>query len=178
MARKVIDLGGGLIKKFPSLEYPAPAPINTGFDDPDAFSCYSDYLAYAQTLKEVEVWDDCSWATRQVLCPILQFSYVQNTPTIIMPYMRPLMSEKEALQVDSDSAFSTLVETAYKLGCDDYQIERFYQGVLKNCESFNLSVDDILNNLSNIGFTRMLGLRVIDYGLTTDMIELKEDFPA
>ena len=49
------------------------------------------------------------------------------------------------------------------------QYKNFAEKVSYLCEDFNLREDDIFLNPSNIGYHPVLGLRIIDYGLTNDI---------
>ena len=47
----------------------------------------------------------------------------------------------------------------------------FIEKVLQFCEDYDMNENDTLLNLNNLGWNPVFGARIIDYGLSNEMIE-------
>ena len=66
------------------------------------------------------------------------------------------------------------MELNYRLsqkGMTDNEIGDFIEKVLQFCEDYDMNENDTLLNLNNLGWNPVFGARIIDYGLSNEMIE-------
>ena len=70
----------------------------------------------------------------------------------------PLMDEVEAMKVAEDKCISKIVEIAGQLGATTTEIDDFFHKLKILCNSTDLVIEDILHNLSNIGYHPNFGL--------------------
>lgn len=125
--------------------------------------------AIIQQYNELYIYNEATPEERSILAPQVKVAYsLLNLPDIYYPKFRPLMEEKEVWSLnerDLNIKFGSRLQW-FGISFDDYK--KFIDGVVDLCEEFNLREDDILLNPSNIGYHPVLGLRIIDYGLTND----------
>lgn len=167
--RKVVKMGG--------LVYKTPFITNLNFEINSLEEVKQlkntlttqEYDGLYQNLYEVELWDVLPWEYRRILCPIL--NYDAKTYTLTMLCIPPLMDEVEAMKVAEDKCISKIVEIAGQLGATTTEIDDFFHKLKILCNSTDLVIEDILHNLSNIGYHPNFGLRVIDYGLSQELLE-------
>lgn len=129
-----------------------------------------EYLALYQSLFEKEVWENSSWKERQVLAPLVDFFYDNNNcPVLVFPRFLPLATEQQAFSIEDDDCFGELYETLVLNGVDDDDIGNFIENIVSICEEYDLNEDDILYNLSSLGWNSTFGARVIDFGLSNEI---------
>lgn len=162
-----------LIKKTVNIEDKIPRIQNLAeLSDYKSELSRISYLSIYQSLKEVEIWNDCSWEQRSILAPIIDFYYDElNRPVIIYPYFEPLGSESEIYRFEEEDAIKELHQRLLLKGMEDEEIGEFIQKVLNLCEDFDLVEEDIITNLNNIGWSDIFGVRIIDFGLDNTIIE-------
>lgn len=130
-----------------------------------------EYYCLYQTFLELEIYSSASYEQRNFLAPPIKVTYDnKNVPIVVFPYLQPICTIKQAHELEEDEVFEVLTDKLYKLGMPDDQIGEALEGISDLCEEFNLSVDDILGNLSNCGYNSILGFRVLDYGLDEEFI--------
>lgn len=116
------------------------------------------------------MYNDAAEVFREILAPqcSVLYSNPHNLPAIIYPKFTPLMEEEKVWQTKIEDLPILLGITLERFGIsfDDYK--KFIDTAVDLCEEYNLREDDILLNPSNIGYHPVLGLRIIDYGLTED----------
>lgn len=131
-----------------------------------------EYLSLYQTLAEKELWDDCSWEERGILAPIVHFFYdLNNRPVLVYPRFEPLATEEETFRFEEEEVGMELNYRLSQKGMTDSEIGDFIEKVLQFCEDYDLNENDTLLNLNNLGWNPVFGARVIDYGLSNEMIE-------
>lgn len=131
-----------------------------------------EYLSIYQSFTEAKIWNDASWEERQILSPLLNFYYDHNwCPVLIYPRFEPLVSETQSFRFEEDEILGELHRHLAVRGMSDDEIGDFIEKVLSFCDNYDMNEDDILYNLNNLGWNPIFGVRVIDFGLTNEMIE-------
>ena len=126
--------------------------------------------AIIQQYNELYIYNEATSEEREILAPQVKVVYsLFNLPDIYYPKFYPLMDEKEVWSLNERDLSVKLGSRLQSFGVSFFDYKKFVDGVVDLCEEFNLREDDILLNPSNIGYHPVLGLRVIDYGLTEDM---------
>lgn len=131
-----------------------------------------EYLSLYQTLAEKELWDDCSWEERGILAPVVHFFYdLNNRPVLVYPRFEPLATEEEIFRFEEEEIGMELNYRLSQKGMTDNEIGDFIEKVFLFCENYDMNENDTLLNLNNLGWNPVFGARVIDYGLSNEMIE-------
>lgn len=126
-----------------------------------------EYLAVAQSYNEIKVWEDATWEERKYLAPLLGVRYdYNNAPILAFPKFEPLCSEREANRFEESEIIEEFHKRLGVKGLEDYQIGKIIEGFYQVCHEHCLNADDVIENLSNIGWHPVLGCRIIDYGLS------------
>lgn len=125
--------------------------------------------AIIQQYNELYIYNEATPEERAILAPQVKVVYsLFNLPDIYYPKFYPLMEEKEVWSLNERDLSVKLGSRLQWRGINFDDYKKFVDGVVDLCEEFNLREDDILLNPSNIGYHPILGLRIIDYGLTND----------
>ena len=125
--------------------------------------------AIMQQYNELYIYNEASSEEREILAPQVKVVYsLLNLPDIYYPKFQPLMDEKEVWCLNERDLSVKLGTKLQWFGINFDSYKKFANKVSELCEEFNLREDDILLNPSNIGYHPILGLRIIDYGLTND----------
>ena len=131
-----------------------------------------EYLSLYQSFAEVELWNDCSWRERGILAPIVHFFYdINNRPVLVYPRFEPLASEDETFRFEEEEVVMELNYRLSQKGMTDEEIGDFIEKILRFCDEYDMNESDTLLNLNNLGWNPVFGARVIDYGLSNEMIE-------
>lgn len=130
-----------------------------------------EYLALYQSFFEKEVWENSSWEEKQVLAPLVNFFYDNNNcPVLVFPKFIPLATEQQAYTIEDDDCFGELYGALVLNGVDDGEIGDFIENIVQVCENYDLNEEDILYNLSSLGWNSVFGARVIDFGLSNEIM--------
>ena len=125
--------------------------------------------AIIQQYNELYIYNEATEDERNILAPQVKVFYsLFNLPQIYYPKFIPLVEEKEVWTLNERDLGIKLGTRLHRLGISFFRYKDFAEKVSNLCEEFNLREDDILLNPSNIGYHPVLGLRIIDYGLTND----------
>ena len=125
--------------------------------------------AIVQQYNELYIYNEATSEERKLLAPQVKVDYsLLNLPDIYYPKFHPLMDEKEVWSLNERDLSVKLGSRLQSFGVSFFDYKKFVDGVVDLCEEFNLREDDIFLNPSNIGYHPVLGLRIIDYGLTND----------
>ena len=125
--------------------------------------------AIMQQYNELYIYNEASSEEREILAPQVKVVYsLLDLPDIYYPKFQPLMDEKEVWCLNERDLSVKLGTKLQWFGINFDNYKKFVNKVSELCEEFNLREDDILLNPSNIGYHPILGLRIIDYGLTND----------
>lgn len=125
-----------------------------------------EYYSLFQCFHELEIYNNATWEERKLLSPPLSVEYDnKNLPNIIFPFIEPLMSETEAYSIEQDDSIFELQKILLKKGLKDEKIATWIEKVSELCDKYSINSEDILNNLSNCGFSPLFGPRILDYGL-------------
>lgn len=148
-------------------------PLLTDLDDlaahEDEFT-KREYLSIYQSLAEIEIWDDASWEERKLLSPLIDFYYDHNNcPVLIYPRFNPLETEESIFRYDEDEIPIELQKKLSVKGMTDESIGIFLNNIINFCYKYDLNEDDILLNFSNLGWNKVFGVRIVDFGLTNEM---------
>ena len=129
-----------------------------------------EYLSIYQSLAEIEIWNDASWEERKLLSPLIDFYYDHNNcPVLIYPCFEPLESEESIFRYDEDEIPIKLQKKLSVKGMTDETIGVFLNNIINFCYKYDLNEDDILLNFSNLGWNKVFGVRIVDFGLTNEM---------
>ena len=158
-----------------SVEGSKPLPRINDLEDLEDFADILSgiqYLALYQIFKEVQIWDSSSWETRNLLAPILDFNYDElQRPYLIFPFFEPLTTEEEANRLTFADARDKILSFLESKGINHSEAYDFIRRVRLFCDEWNLNEEDILFNLNNLGWNDAFGIRILDYGLTEDLIQ-------
>ena len=127
------------------------------------------YDGMYQTLYEVELWDSLSWEKRLIFCPIIDYDSASCVSTMV--YVEPLMDEATAKTISDEESLKVMTDILLRRGACLWEICLFIKILKEVCKETDLVEEDILNNLSNIGYNKELGIRVLDYGLSQKLLE-------
>ena len=58
-----------------------------------------------------------------------------------------------------------------KIGMTEDEIGIFIERILQFCDDYDMNENDTLLNLNNLGWNPVFGARIIDYGLSNEMID-------
>ena len=117
---------------------------------------YNEYIIYNE-LKE-----------NKVLAPIIfTSSDERGIPILGFPKFRPIVENDEFYKYTDEENFVLLGMFAEKYGLNFSNVRDFIDLVQEVCIYIGIREDDILYNLSNVGYNPDYGLRVIDYGLVS-----------
>ena len=129
-----------------------------------------EYLSIYQSLAEIEIWNDASWEERKLLSPLIDFYYDHNNcPVLIYPRFEPLETEESIFRYDEDEIPIELQKKLSVKGMTDESIGIFLNNIINFCYKYDLNEDDILLNFSNLGWNKVFGVRIVDFGLTNEM---------
>lgn len=131
-----------------------------------------EYLSIYQTLAEKELWDDCSWWERGILAPVVHFFYdINNRPVLVYPRFEPLATEEEIFRFEEEEVVTELNYRLSQRGMTEDEIGIFIEKILQFCDDYDMNENDTLLNLNNLGWNPIFGARIIDYGLSNEMID-------
>ena len=131
-----------------------------------------EYLSIYQSLAEAEVWNDASWEERKILSPLIDFYYDHNNcPVLIYPRFEPLATETESFRFEDEELIGELQRRLAVKGMTDDEIGDFITNIMSFCDYYDMNESDILRNLNNLGWSPVFGARIIDYGLSNEMID-------
>lgn len=124
--------------------------------------------AIIQQYNELILYHIVNIRQRSLLAPQCMITYDKfvNLPTIYYPKFRPLIDEDTVWKTSADDLPILLGTQIEKMGISFETYQKFIHEVVDLCEYYDLREDDFLLNPSNIGYHPLLGLRLIDYGLT------------
>ena len=158
-----------------SVEGSQPLPRINDLEDLEDFTDILSgiqYLALYQIFKEVQIWDSSNWETRNLLAPILDFNYDElQRPYLIFPFFEPLTTEEEANKLTFADARDKILSFLESKGINHSEAYDFIRRVRLFCNEWNLNEEDILFNLNNLGWNDAFGIRILDYGLTEDLVQ-------
>ena len=172
--RKVKPYGNSdFIQKTIDIERKIPLMTNlVELEAHEAEFTKREYLSIYQTLAEKELWDDCSWWERGILAPVVHFFYdINNRPVLVYPRFEPLATEEETFRFEEEEVGMELNYRLSQKGMADNEIGDFIEKVLQFCEDYDMNENDTLLNLNNLGWNPIFGARIIDYGLSNEMID-------
>lgn len=121
-----------------------------------------------QQYNEIYIWEhSMDMREHTVLAPVDEVVYNTKThlPKIIFPYFEPLVSSEIFYRFSDESNLLRLGYEAANHNLNFVELEDFITKSQSIAEFFDLDYDDIINNLSNIGYNKNYGFRIIDYGL-------------
>lgn len=166
--RKVI-IAGGLVYKSPAEKPLKPVKsLYQVYEIKEELSS-EQYDGMYQTLYEVELWDSLSWEQRLIFCPIIDYDSASCASTMV--YVEPLMDEATAKTISDEESLKVMTDILLRRGACLSEICLFIKILKEVCKRTDLVEEDILNNLSNIGYNKELGIRVLDYGLSQKLLE-------
>ena len=125
--------------------------------------------AIIQQYNEIFIWNEATRKQKEILAPQVKIVYgLCDLPSIYYPKFKPLVAEETVWKLNERDLYIHFGQMLQWFGVNFYDYKQFVKGVIDLCDDFNLNENDILTNPSNIGYHPVLGLRVIDYGLSED----------
>ena len=123
--------------------------------------------AIIQQYNELYIFGEATPEEREILAPQVKVVHsLFNIPDIYYPKFYPLLNEDEVWSLSEKDLGIRIGQRLQWFGISFNQYKNFVEKVSYLCEEFDLREDDILLNPSNLGYHPVLGLRIIDYGLT------------
>lgn len=163
----------GLVKK--SVEGSKTLPRLNDLEDLENFADIisgNDYLALYQIFKEVQIWEMTTRDEKELIAPILQFGYNETqSPFLIFPCFEPLVTEQEANQLTRSQAREKIYSFLQEKGFSHQESYDWIRRVRLFCDDWGLNEEDILFNLNNLGWNDIFGLRILDYGMTDQIVK-------
>lgn len=137
-----------------------------------------EYLSLYQQFKEIELYENTEWSSRDILAPIVDVYYDKyNCPVLIFPYFTPLATEEEARLIDDDAMVDELLKKASLFGYDEYQIGIILEKLTDFCYVNDMREKEMLLNLNNLGYNEHFGIRAINYGTSNKVYnEIKNKY--
>lgn len=120
-----------------------------------------------QTIFEKELWETEKY--QDILCPIVRF--FPYFGIVEMNYVEPIMTREKSEQIGEEDSIDFLTKIVLERGGTEAEILTFVHRVYTLCRDTDLAIEDILYNLSNIGYSKELGIRIIDYGFSKELEE-------
>jgi hypothetical protein len=120
-----------------------------------------------QTIYEKELWSTGEY--NDILCPVVR--YFPFFCVVEMKYIEPIMSRERSEQIGEEDSIAFLTKIVLERGGTEAEISTFVHRVFNLCQNTDLAIEDILYNLSNIGYSKELGIRIIDYGFSKELEE-------
>ena len=118
-----------------------------------------------QTIYEKELWSTGEY--NDILCPVVR--YFPFFCVVEMKYIEPIMSRERSEQIGEEDSITFLTKIVLERGGTEAEISTFVRRVRILCQDTDLAAEDILYNLSNIGYSKELGIRIIDYGFSKEL---------
>ena len=157
-------------RNFPSIEEVQNDPnclslLFNDVDDPLRQSIFQQY-------NEILIYNAAPLHFKNMLAPQLKIDYfsLNKIPIITYPKMTPLLTEKQVLQYNGMLASLYVGYNCRAKEMSFFEVKEFFSNLPALCSYFGLIEDDIINNFENIGYSKNLGLRILDYGLCEDEI--------
>lgn len=124
-------------------------------------------FAIEQQYNEFYTWFTAPDNYRKFLAPIVDTSYDSKTglPLLAFPKFIPLVDENAVNTHNEIENFILCGINANKMNISKDILINFFRDLPSACEYLELDEEDIVNNPSNIGYSSVFGLRIIDYGL-------------
>lgn len=158
-----------------SIDVKRKIPLITNFQDLEEHESEFDkreYLSIYQQLTELEIWNNSSEKMRGILAPLVRSYYDKNNALVLVfPRYEPLMTEDDAFRFEDEEVLPILQNILSQKGMSDNEIGDFIEKMIDFCDEWDLSYEDIVNNLNNIGWHSAFKVSIIDYGLSNEMIE-------
>ena len=171
--REVVPINNSFIKKY--ISFDRKIPYLTGTYDLEKHKNLfkkEEYVSLYQQFTELEIFEECSREERQLLAPIVNIEYSKNNaPVLTFPNFSPLLTPEKAVFLSEEDSIAYLQNEFSIKGYEDNEIGKFLESIIHFCDEYNLVLDDCLFNLSNIGYNEIFGFRLIDYGLTNELME-------
>ena len=158
-----------------SIDVKRKIPLITNFQDLEEHESEFDkreYLSIYQQLMELEVWNNSSEKMKSILAPLVRSYYDKNNALVLVfPRYEPLMTEDDAFRFEDEEVLPILQNLLSQKGMSDDEIGDFIEKMIDFCDEWDLSYEDIVNNLNNIGWHSVFKVSIIDYGLSNEMID-------
>ena len=120
--------------------------------------------AIIQQYNEWRLWRE---TMSPVLAPIVDVRWESNgLPILCYPRFAPLIDEGEIWNHTVEELYILLGRRAHLLEIDSEELFDFLDEARDFCVEYDLCEADVFTNPSNIGWHRLFGLRIIDYGLS------------
>ena len=173
-SRQIIDCGATIKKvvpPFPELEnkkFPYPLEPDGNIQE-QIYNLLKDMPKLAQsaiTQQYNEYYIFRYTENKEAIAPIQYFSRDERgLPILEFPKFIPLASDKTFYRFTDEESLIEFGRIAGKLNVDFKEIKDFIEKVKNLCYEFDLYIDDMMYNLSNMGYNKDYGFRIIDYGL-------------
>ena len=166
---KYVEWNNAFTKKA-NLTFPNPEDVSLKilqdiFDEIELNKAFRQ--AIIQQYTEINIWNEANIKQREILAPQVKIAKsFYNLPEIFYPKFSPLIEENLVWQLNEQDLQVYLGTRLQWFNIPFNEYKQFIDNVKDLCDDFNLREDDILLNPSNIGYHPILGLRIIDYGLT------------
>ena len=173
--RKIIDNGIFITKTCGKVfSYTPLLEIDDLLEKKDKYS-FEDLSAIYQNIKEFNVFSDASPEEKKILCPLIDYK-INNRNILELTFikMKHICSEQEAILYSCDDCIPVLTRFLEDKGKTQEEIEEYYNSIISICEKFSLESEDIFYNLSNLAYDDFLGLRIIDFGMTSELLSLSK----
>lgn len=129
--------------------------------------------AITQQYNEYFVWyENITMPNNKLLAPIVDTAEdsITHLPTLTFPYFEPIVPSDNFYKLSEDEGLIKLGYYCANKGMEFSDVADFVMFTKEMCADYDLNEDDILGNLSNIGWNEEFGLRIIDYGLGKNQI--------
>lgn len=123
-----------------------------------------EYLMIYQSYNELDIYDGANTNERKILAPIIESFYDDNNClALVYPRFTPLAGDWESMSIPTDEVGSAIASKGFNLTREE--INNFLEAAKRFAEDYDLSPEDSWGNLSNVGYSPIFGLRLIDYGM-------------
>lgn len=170
---------GSIIRKTVPINSPTKLPLLVNYlEDESLLDKYLKELDLTarenymikQQYYEYFVWSYSEDKYKDILAPIIfAADYINSPPALYFPKFTPLADDEEIWHWNNNQSIAILGMRSAYLGVSEEDILKFFDTVYSLTIAFELVEEDIIFNPSNVGFHPHYGLRLIDYGLKSDV---------
>lgn len=158
-------------KFFPSLREIEENEIATSNKIYELLKDTSDYCksAVIQQYNELYIWNDNVYDFKDILAPILAVGYDERgLPILTMPHFQLAKKDTNFYTYTDEEIYILWGRLSVKYNYTFQQLKDFLEKIDDLCDWYGLRRDDIIYNLSNVGYNKEYGFRIIDYGLAEE----------
>jgi len=156
-SRRVYEYNGNIMK------IPKPLSLNVRVKPYNQYE-YSERYMIFQNITELRVYQNCPPNLKYLLCPLVDYFYVQDIPILIFKRLEIVTPEVLEKIRSRTKNLGKYIEAYFKLNrFSDKYYRDIYSDILDLCDIFDLEPKDMIINWRNWGLDRDK-FKIIDFG--------------